>query len=120
MLLATTECAWPGFHDRVIVMQRNKLSTEGVQIKALDGVYANLRWDIGVASYGFYWDMLNHKSDATENYQHLSDFARGIGGGSGISRADYIYDNVALPEVIFMLLMLLLLMLLLMLLLVFT
>ena len=80
-------------------LQRNKLSTDGVQIEALDGVYANLRWDIGVASYEFYWDMLNHKSQASENYQHLADFARGIAGGSGISRADYIYDNVNLPEV---------------------
>ena len=62
-------------------------------------MYANLRWDIGVPSYGFYWDMLNHKSQANENYQHLADFAKGIAGGSGISRADFIYDNVNLPEV---------------------
>ena len=83
----------------VVLVQRNNLSTDGVQMKALDGVYANIRWDIGVSSYSFYWEMLNHKSDATENFQHLSDFAKGIAGGSGISRADYIYDNVNLPEV---------------------
>ena len=68
-------------------------------IKAQDGVYANLRWDLGVSSYDFYWDMLNHKSEANENFQRLADFAKGIAGGSGIARADYIFDNVNLPEV---------------------
>ena len=81
------------------MLQRNKLSTEGVLIKAQDGVYANLRWDLGVASYDFYWDMLNHANEATENFQRLSDFARGIAGGAGIPRAAYIFDNVNLPEV---------------------
>jgi len=52
-----------------------------------------------VSSYNFYWEVLNHKSDATENFQLLSDLAVGVAGGSGISRADYIYDNVNLPEV---------------------
>lgn len=80
-------------------MQRNGLSTDGVDIKALDGVYSNIRWDVGVSSYNFYWEMLNHKSDSTENYQLLSDFAVGIAGGGGIPRGNYIYDNVNLPEV---------------------
>lgn len=82
-----------------MVTQRNKLSTDGVLIKAQDGVYANLRWDLGVSSYNFYWDVLNHKSEANENFQHLADFAKGIAGGSGIPRAAYIFDNVHLPEV---------------------
>ncbi len=68
-------------------------------VKALDGVYANLRWDIGVSSYPFYWETLNHKDAATATYQLLSNFAAGVAGGGGISRADYIYDNVNLPEV---------------------
>ncbi len=68
-------------------------------VKALDGVYANLRWDIGVSSYPFYWETLNHKDAATATYQLLSNFAVGVAGGGGISRADYIYDNVNLPEV---------------------
>ena len=80
-------------------LQRNKLSTDGVLIKAQDGVYANLRWDLGVSSYDFYWDMQNHKSETNENFQRLADFARGIAGGSGIPRAAYIFDNVNLPEV---------------------
>lgn len=82
-----------------MVLQRNNLSTDGVLIKAQDGVYANLRWDLGVDSYEFYWDMLNHKSDAKENYQRLADFARGIAGGGGIPRDAYIFDNVNVPEV---------------------
>lgn len=81
------------------VLQRNKLSTDGVMIKAQDGVYANLRWDLSVASYNFYWSVLNHANEATENYQRLADFARGIAGGGGIPRAAYIFDNVNLPEV---------------------
>ena len=80
-------------------MQRNGLSTDGPMVKALDGVYANLRWDIGVSSYPFYWETLNHKDAATATYQLLSNFAVGVAGGGGISRADYIYDNVNLPEV---------------------
>ncbi len=68
-------------------------------VKALDGVYANLRWDIGVSSYPFYWETLNHKDAATATYQLLSNFAVGVAGGGGISRADYIYDNLNLPEV---------------------
>ena len=85
--------------EQRVVLQRNNLSTDGVLIKAQDGVYANLRWDLGVDSYEFYWDMLNHKSDAKENYQRLSDFARGIAGGGGIPRDAYIFDNVNVPEV---------------------
>ena len=81
------------------VVQRNGLSTDGPMVKALDGVYANLRWDIGVSSYPFYWETLNHKDAATATYQLLSNFAVGVAGGGGISRADYIYDNVNLPEV---------------------
>ncbi|KAL0031002.1 hypothetical protein WJX79_008100 [Trebouxia sp. C0005] len=81
-------------------LMRNGLSTDGPMVKALDGVYANLRWDIGVSSYPFYWTTLNHKGSATATYQLLSDFAVGVAGGGGISRADYIYDNVNLPEVI--------------------
>ncbi|KAL3145208.1 hypothetical protein ABBQ32_000957 [Trebouxia sp. C0010 RCD-2024] len=80
-------------------LMRNKLSTDGVMIKAQDGVYANLRWDLSVASYNFYWSVLNHANEATENYQRLADFARGIAGGGGIPRAAYIFDNVNLPEV---------------------
>lgn len=82
-----------------MVLQRNKLSTDGVLIKAQDGVYANLRWDLGVSSYDFYWDMLNHNSETNENFQRLADFAKGIAGGSGIPRAAYIFDNVNVPEV---------------------
>ncbi len=81
------------------MVQRNGLSTDGPMVKALDGVYANLRWDIGVSSYPFYWTVLNHKDAATATYQLLSNFAVGVAGGGGISRADYIYDNVNLPEV---------------------
>lgn len=80
-------------------MQRNKLSTEGVQFKSLDGVFANLRWDLAVNQYDFYWDLINHQSDANNNWQALSTFARGIAGGNGISRSAYIYDHVNLPEV---------------------
>ena len=80
-------------------MQRNGLSTDGVQMKALDGVYANIRWDINVPSYSFYWKMLNHKKDETANFQALANFAIGIAGGAGIPRSNYIYDNVNLPEV---------------------
>ena len=49
------------------------MSTDEVQMEALDGVYANIRLDIGVPCYSFYWDMLKHKSDATENLQNLSN-----------------------------------------------
>ena len=80
-------------------LQRNKLSTDGVQYKALDGVFANLRWDLAVNQYTFYWDLLNHKSEESSQWQAISTFARGIAGGNGISRAAYIYDNVNLPEV---------------------
>ena len=82
-----------------IILQRNKLSTDGVQYKALDGVFANLWWDLAVDQYTFYWDLLNHKSEESSQWQAISTFARGIAGGNGISRAAYIYDNVNLPEV---------------------
>ena len=84
---------------KCLPVQRNKLSTDGVQYKALDGVFANLRWDLAVDKYTFYWDLLNHKSDANSQWQAISTFAKGIAGGNGISRTAYIFDNVNLPEV---------------------
>lgn len=80
------------------MVQRNGLTTDGLMVKALDGV-SNLRWDIGVSSYPIYWTTLNQKDSATASYQLLSNLAVGVAGGSGISRANYIYDNVKLPEV---------------------
>ena len=81
------------------VLQRNGLSTEGVAIKAVDGVLANIRWDLKVDSYQFYWEMLNHKSETNANFQRLAGFAVGVAGGAGIPRGNYLFDNVNLPEV---------------------
>lgn len=70
----------------------------GILMKSISGEYSNLRWDVDSFRAKYYYRPITQ--DTNDAFKELADFAKGLSGGIGGSRAKYIFDNVNLPKVV--------------------
>ncbi|KAK9829605.1 hypothetical protein WJX72_006837 [[Myrmecia] bisecta] len=79
-------------------LTRNNLNPKGWLFKPMQGENSNLRWDVPADQFA-----INYKSQTnkkTADPQVMLAFLRGLAGGSGQPRTQYLMDNVNLPVVV--------------------
>ncbi|KAK9806846.1 hypothetical protein WJX72_004789 [[Myrmecia] bisecta] len=79
-------------------LTRNNLNPKGWLVKPIQGENSNLRWDVPADQFSI--DYKSQTNKKTADPQVMLTFLRGLAGGNGQPRTQYIMDNVNLPVVV--------------------